>query len=187
MRSFKLVLVNIIIAVLMFGCSDESNPVAGNPEPSIEGNSYYNPELNFQISAPEGWSLTKDIEAGGYHMLLLGELTVNKSAQSTFNIVSEFTGAETGMVQFLPIAKETITSMFGEAEFYSERVFTEGGFECGELVYRLNQDAAPFIHKQLYFCSNKSIVAVTFNCLSSFYVQVSEDFDSIQKSLKTIR
>ncbi len=188
MRSINLVLVSIIIiSFLVSGCSDDSNPVADIPEPGIEGNTYSNPELNFQISAPDGWILTKDVEAGGYHILLLGQLSGNAGAQSTFNIVSEYNGSDIGMADFLPLAKETIKSMFGEVEYYSERVITEGDFECGELVYRLIQDEAPFIHKQLYFCSNNSIVVVTFNCLSSFYVQVKNDFDYITNSLKTIR
>ena len=188
MHLFKLVLVNIIIlSFFVAGCSDESNPVTDIPEPNIEGNTYYNPELNFQISAPDGWSLTKDTDAAGYHLMLLGVYTKNKSSQTTFNIISEHTGSNDGIEEYMQAAKENINNMFTGVEFYSERTVAAGGLECGEVVCQFNRDGAIYILKQLYFCSNNSIVIITFNCLSSFYLQVSNDFDSIQKSLKAIR
>jgi hypothetical protein len=189
MRTLKLsVIVCIsIITVIILGCSDESNPVANNPDPRIEGNSYYNPVLNFKISAPDGWTLLKDYEFGGHKLLLWGELNNSSSYNSNFNIVSVHTGSQENMSGFLPVAKQEINSMFDDVEFYSESIMEVSGLECLELVYKLNQNGADLIQKQVYFWSNKSLIVITFSTQSSFYVQVSDDFDSIQNSLKTIR
>lgn len=171
----------------MLGCSDESNPVANNPEPSIEGNSYYNPALNFKISAPEGWNLSKDIVEDGFELLLIGEQNDISGYHSSFNVISEHAGSQTNVLEIFPTAKEYINSTFSAVEYYSERIINTGGFECGELVYKLSQDGISLIQKQLYFFINEFIIVITFNSLSSFYVQSSADFDFIQNSLKTIQ
>jgi len=189
MRSFKLsLIVNIcILTIIMWGCSEENNPVAGKLEPSIEGNSYYNPVLNFKISAPEGWKLSKDKETAGYKLLLLGEQTNYSDYQSTFNIVSEHAGSRVDISGFLPATKEYLTNTFFDVVFNSEKIITLGGLECGELVFQSRQGGLIFRQRQLYFWSNESIVVITFNTTVSKYLQLSADFDLIQNSLETIR
>ena len=77
--------------------------------------------------------------------------------------------------------------MFEDVEFYSDRIIDDNGLECCELLYQLKQNGALLMQRQLYFSTDKSLVIITFSSLSSHYVQVSNDFDLIQNSLKIIR
>ena len=185
MKTLKLTLV-LTLFLLLLACSEDSST---SPEKSVSlnGHTYKNEIIGFEISAPQDWQLEMNKEINGMQALLIGTKSNYSGMAPSFNLISSDANGMKTSSELLAASETYITTNFPDLTIESSKTMNVGGYDCGELVYSFSYYGVNLKQKQLLFlCGTKISVAVTFTAGKYSYESAVPDFDTIINSLKML-
>lgn len=184
MKTLKLI--SVIILLFTIACSEDS-PTSPEKTVNLNGQTYSNGIIGFEITAPEDWILQTNQNVEGIQTLLIGTKSKNEGVTTSFNVISGDANGMKTATELVNSSRDYIAKTFPSVTFEELQTKNINGFDCGELVYSFSYNGVNLKQKQLLFlCGNKVSVAVTFTAGKYNYNSVQNDFNLITNSLKTL-
>lgn len=135
--------------------------------PSITGNTYNNPALKFQITVPDGWTMTQDTSYSEQTYFLHGSDT---AGMPRFNIVSRNHMSDFRVDTLLLGTSAAIEGAVSDFEVVTlpDTLLIDGKL-AAEMMYTFTSEGVPMQSKMLYMVHNGRDLVMTIFDVQQYY------------------